>query len=146
MSVCFLITKRAINDTQSKCLGSTIRVLIHPSMTSKVTEYTLTQSVSENTTQSQMHPNQQVTPLNILESTQQASEKPNPILHFGPTSVASLTTTRESTMDSAVSERHITDGRDQKSDCKYSQTFAGRISLFRSNWEALTRSCGSSRQ
>ena len=43
------------------------------------------------------------------------SDRANPIHHPGTTSSASLLITRESTMDSAVSERHITNGRDHLS-------------------------------
>ena len=64
------------------------------------------------------------------------SGRAHSVYNPGSTHSAPILSTRESTMDSTVSERHIANGRDNLSD---HSDFAGRISLFRSNWKALTQ-------
>ena len=120
-------------------------------MTLKVPERTQRQRVSENTPHLHVLANQQVsevTPLNVLEGTQKASEKP--IQAACPVTVAEstqytilglpivhLSLALENPSWIQLSQRGILPLAETV--CQTTQTFAGRISLFRSNWKALTQ-------
>ena len=127
------------------------RLSIHSAMTPKVPERTQRQRVSENTPHLHVLANQQVsgfTALNVLEGTQKASEKPIqetcPVTLAEPTQytilglpIVHLSVALENPPWIQLSQRGILPK--VETICQTTQTFAGRISLFRSNWKALTQ-------
>ena len=103
------------------------RVSTHSAVIPKVPGCTQRQRVLENTPYLQGLDNQQVsevTPLNVLKGAQKSEANPGnlssgraySVYNPGSTHSAPIPRTRESTMDSAVSERHIPNGRDHLSD------------------------------
>ena len=101
------------------------RVSIHSAVTTKVPERTQRQRVSENTPHLHVLANQttecsggytkgfrEANPGSLSSHSGRAHSVYNP----GPTHSAPILSTRESTMDSTVSERHISIGRDNLSD------------------------------
>ena len=127
-----------VNVTQSKCLGPTLReakVLIPPLLTSQGPVHTPAQSL--------VQPNQQVSeviPRIHLESTQQLPEKPlaEPNQHcILGLPVVHLSLSLANTPWVQLSQRGILPMAETI--CQSTQTFAGRVSLFRSNWEAITQ-------
>ena len=131
--------QKAVNDTHSKCLASTLRreakVFIPPPLTSQVSVHTSAQSLGK--------PNQQVlevSPLTCLASSQSLPVKPLaepaqhsilglPVVHLSLSLVIPPWT--------QLSYRGILPMAETI--CQSTQTFAGRVSQFRSKWEALTR-------
>ena len=118
--------QKAVNDTQSKCLGSTLRearVLIPPLL--------ITQGPVHTPAQSLVQPNQH------LKSVQQPPEKPlaEPNQHSIPgLPVVHLSLSLANPPWVQLSQRGILPMAETI--CQSTQTFAGRVSLFRSNWEA----------
>ena len=131
--------QKAVNDTQSKCLVSTLRreakVLILPPLTSQVSVHTSAQSLGK--------PNQQVlkvSPLTCLVSSQSLPVKPlaEPTQHsILGLPVVHLSLSLVNSPWIQLSHRGILPMAETI--CQSTQTFAGRVSLFRSNWEALTQ-------
>ena len=144
------VPQRVVNDSQSRCLGPTTRearVINCPLVTLQVPECTINQRVSENIPQvSDPPPSNQLvsettplqTPIPVSEITplQKSLAEANqysvlgfPIVHLPPAG--------ESPPQTQLIQRGILPMAETI--CQSSQTFAGRISLFKLNWKALTQ-------